>query len=138
MSAQARDNRIRVLLADDSDAIRKAVRTLLNDDSEIQVVGEAANKTELFYFLRETNPNVLVVDLHLCVEPDAMPEIRKIQDLDLLVMSALVGPESMALAANLGIKKVLEKADLANSLVNAVKIVYSQHSIRTARTAVAS
>lgn len=138
MSAQTRDNRIRVLLADDSDPIRKAVRMLMDDDAEIQVVADATNKTELFYFLRETNPDVLVVDLHLCADPDAMPEVRKTLDLGLVVMSALVGPESMALASNLGIRGLLEKAELPNTLVSAVKRAYSKHPIRAARTAIAS
>lgn len=137
MPAQDRANRIRVLLADDSDTIRKVVRKLLEDDSAIQVVGEAANKTELFYLLRETSPDVLVVDLHLCSEPNAMAAIRKVQGLGLLVISALVGPESIALATNLGIQEVLEKADLPNTLVYAVKAAHS-YSLRTAKTASAS
>lgn len=127
MFAQHRDTRIRVLLADDSDTIRKVVRMLLDGDSGIQVVGEAANKTELFRMLGETRVDVLVVDLHLCAEHSAVQALTDIPGLGVVMMSALVGSESTALTARLGIKELLEKADLPDTLVRAIKTACSRN-----------
>lgn len=137
MSARYSDNRIRVVLADDSKIIRDAVRTFLAKSPGILVVGEAASDTELFRLLREKTPDVLVMDLHMCVGSDSMSALRVIRGLGIVVMSALVGPESKELAAKLGIKEVLEKSELPNTLMNAIKAVCPRHSISTAGTAVA-
>ena len=133
-----RDNRIRVLLADDSAIILKAVRMLLADDSEIQVVGVAASNTDLCLVLQKTDPDVLVLDLHMCAGTGVMPGLKEIPGLGLVVISALVGQESMELAARLGIHEVLEKVDLPATLVNAVKTAYSQRHNRRAKAAIAS
>lgn len=138
MLPQPRDNRIRVLLADDSAVILRPIRMLLADDSGIQIVGEVASKTDLFRVLRETNPDVLVMDLHMCAGSDAMSALRQTQGLGILVMSALIGKEAMELAARLGVNEVLEKSDLQNTLVNAVKNAYLQRYPRRKRFAVAS
>ena len=138
MSTPHRDNRIRVLLADDSAIILKAVRMLLADDSEIQVVGVAANNADLSLVLQKTDPDVLVLDLHMCGGGVVIQALKETPGLGLVVISALVGQESMELAARLGIHEVLEKVDLPKTLVNAIKSAYSQSHARPARRAVAS
>ena len=138
MLPHPRDNRIRVLLADDSAIILRAVRMLLTDDSEIQVVGVAANNTDLGLVLRKTDPDVLVLDLHMCAGTGVIPALQEIPGLGLVVISALVGRESMELAARLGIHEVLEKVDLPKTLVNAIKTAYSQRHAQRARAAIAS
>ena len=56
---------IKVLVADDSQIVRKAIRMLLEDVSGITLVGEAENLEELFLKSRELRPDVVVLDLHL-------------------------------------------------------------------------
>lgn len=133
-----RDNRIRVLLADDSEAIRKAIRTLLDAGSEFYVVGEVSINADLVPRIRNTHPEVLILDLHMCVERGVMPSLKEFPGLDVIVVSALVGRESMELAARLGVKEVLEKVDLPTSLVSAIKNTYSQRHARNVRDAAAS
>jgi len=138
MLPQNRNNIIRVLLADDSAVILKAVRMLLAEDSGIQVVGEVASKKDLFPYLHRVRPDVLVMDLHMCAERGVIQALKEIPGLELVVMSALVGPDSMDLAARLGLNEVLEKAELPDTLVNAVKYRHSQRQTRRVRVAVAS
>jgi DNA-binding NarL/FixJ family response regulator len=64
--------RIRVLLADDHSLVRKGFRRMLEDDPEIDVVGEAANGPAAIEAALQLQPDVVVMDL-------AMPELDGIQ-----------------------------------------------------------
>jgi DNA-binding NarL/FixJ family response regulator len=56
---------IKVLLADDTALIRKAIRTLLNHEAEIELVGEAANSAESLSMTRKFKPHVVILDLDM-------------------------------------------------------------------------
>lgn len=63
---------IRVLLADDHSLVRKGFRRLLDDEPEIEVVGEAASGSAAIELALQLTPQVVVMDL-------AMPELDGIQ-----------------------------------------------------------
>jgi DNA-binding NarL/FixJ family response regulator len=65
-------DRIRVLLADDHSLVRKGFRRMLEDDPEIEVVGEAASGPAAIEAAIQLKPRVIVMDL-------AMPELDGIQ-----------------------------------------------------------
>lgn len=65
-------NRIRVLLADDHSLVRKGFRRMLEDEPEIEVVGEAANGPAAIEAALQLDPHVIVMDL-------AMPELDGVQ-----------------------------------------------------------
>jgi DNA-binding NarL/FixJ family response regulator len=54
--------RITVLLADDHHLVRRGFRRLLEDDSRIEVVGEAADGDEAIRLAAELRPQVVVMD----------------------------------------------------------------------------
>jgi DNA-binding NarL/FixJ family response regulator len=59
------DRKIRVLLADDSEIIRRVVRSLLESDSDLEIAGETADASSIVSLTKETNPDILVMDLHM-------------------------------------------------------------------------
>ena len=61
--------RIRVLLADDHALVRQGFRRILEDEADIEVVGEAGGGAEAIELDRELDPDVVVLDM-------AMPEIN--------------------------------------------------------------
>jgi DNA-binding NarL/FixJ family response regulator len=63
---------ITVLLADDHALVRKGFRRMLEDDSEIRIVGEASNGREAVQLAQELQPQVIVMDM-------AMPEMDGVQ-----------------------------------------------------------
>lgn len=65
-------SKIRVLLADDHSLVRKGFRRMLEDDPEIEVVGEAATGPQAVEEAERLKPQVVVLDL-------AMPELDGIQ-----------------------------------------------------------
>lgn len=56
---------IRVLLVDDHALIRDGLRRLLEDNADIQVVGEAGDGQEALRLLRQLQPDVAVMDLSM-------------------------------------------------------------------------
>ncbi|MBE2272585.1 MAG: response regulator transcription factor, partial [Anaerolinea sp.] len=57
------DKAIRVLLADDHAVLRAGLRVLLNNEPDIEVVGEAGDGAETLRAVAELQPNILVLDL---------------------------------------------------------------------------
>jgi DNA-binding NarL/FixJ family response regulator len=55
---------IRVLIADDHEMVRKGIRSWLEDDTDITVIGEAMNGKDAISLTAELLPDVLLVDLH--------------------------------------------------------------------------
>ncbi len=56
---------IRVLLADDHALVRKGFRRMLEDDPEIEVVGEAADGSEAVRLAGQLQPRVIVMDMSM-------------------------------------------------------------------------
>ena len=61
--------RIRVLLADDHSLVRQGFRRILEDEFDIEVVGEASGGAQAIELDQQLNPDVVVLDM-------AMPEIN--------------------------------------------------------------
>src|SRR5512139_789579 len=59
------DTKIRVVLVDDQELVRAGLRTLLARDPEIEVVGEAADGHSGVHVVRQTRPDVVLMDLRM-------------------------------------------------------------------------
>jgi two-component system, NarL family, response regulator DesR len=56
---------VRVLLTDDSTPVRDRLRSLLNEQGSIQIVGEAASGEEALSLFAQHRPDALVLDIQL-------------------------------------------------------------------------
>jgi DNA-binding NarL/FixJ family response regulator len=70
---------ITVLLVDDQLLFRKGLRSLLEGQEDIQVVGEAADGQQAVERARATRPNVVLMDLHMPV-CDGIEATRQIKE----------------------------------------------------------
>ena len=59
------ENKISVLLVDDHSLVRRGFRRMLEDESDIKVVGEAADGEEAVKLARSLKPQVIVMDCAL-------------------------------------------------------------------------
>lgn len=71
MTAQADEAPIRVVLVDDHAIVRQGLRTVLNREPDLCVVGEARTVQEATDVAASTRPDVALVDLKLSNEADA-------------------------------------------------------------------
>ena len=63
---------MRVLLADDHSIVRRGMRSLLETDASIEVVGEAADGLEALRLCEKHSPDILILDV-------AMPKLNGIE-----------------------------------------------------------
>lgn len=74
--------KMKIIIADDSLLLRERIKELLNDFENVSIVGEAVNGTEALKLIRETNPDVAIIDIR-------MPEINGIEVLKKIRESGL-------------------------------------------------
>jgi DNA-binding NarL/FixJ family response regulator len=56
---------VRVLLADDQPLVRSGLRVIMADCPDLEVVGEAATGAEAVQLVRDTGPDVVVMDIRM-------------------------------------------------------------------------
>jgi len=56
---------MRVVLAEDSDVVRRGIRKLLNKAADVEVVGEAKNGFEALQLVKELSPDILLLDVEM-------------------------------------------------------------------------
>ena len=111
---------VTVLLADDSAIIRKAIRQVLSDHSAVLLVGEAEDLNEALLKAEQLRPDVLLFDLHLAEKYKQSQGNFIFGDVKLLAMTFGIDEGSRALADRVGVKKLVDKIDLARHLVPAI------------------
>jgi two-component system response regulator DevR len=62
---QNSNSAIKIVLADDSEIVRRGIRQLLAAQTEIEIVGKAANFAQTIRMTRDLNPQVVILDLHM-------------------------------------------------------------------------
>jgi DNA-binding NarL/FixJ family response regulator len=115
--------KISVLLADDSEIMRKVIMDLLRDDPEIEVVAECGSLAQTMERASKLNPQIVVLDLHLGDERTVTPSQLKFGLIGsrLLAMSIWKDDETKALAGTIGALLLLDKSNLAHTLIPAIK-----------------
>lgn len=113
---------ITILLADDSDLLRRTIReSLLKHEAAIQVVGEAADFDTAVQMTKELRPNILLMGLHLFefqITPEEMQD--SLRGTRLLAMSFSNNEEARSLAQTIGAAVYLDKMKLFNELIPAI------------------
>jgi two-component system invasion response regulator UvrY len=115
---------IRVLLADDTRLMRKAIRTLLGHEREIELVGEAKNFAETVSLTRKFKPQVVILDLHMPGSSNLTPmnvsEGLRAYAARVLAISVWNDGDTLALARSYGATALLDKMHLGQELIPAV------------------
>ena len=68
---------IKLVLAEDSAAVRGAIVDVLKGDSRIEVVGQAETLAQMLEFVATLTPDVLILDLHMPDDREFLPEFLK-------------------------------------------------------------
>ncbi|NVO30246.1 response regulator [Hymenobacter lapidiphilus] len=126
---------IRILLADDHTILRDGIRALLEQEADLQVVGEAANGQALLELLDHTPADLVLLDINMPVLDGfgVMPQLRaQFPEVRVLVLSMLDHENyvhRMLEAGALGY--VLKNAD-STEIIHAIRTVAAnQHFLCT-------
>ena len=102
------NDRVRVVIADDVDALRKMLRRVLERDERFEIVGEASNGVVALELATRTQPDLVLLDLMMPVMGgvEAIPKIRASSpDSRILVISGLEDQKGDAWGADAALSK---------------------------------
>jgi DNA-binding NarL/FixJ family response regulator len=123
---------VRVFLVDDHEVVRRGVRSLIEVEDDLVVVGEAATAEEALSRIPPTKPDVAIIDVRL---PDGngvevCREIRSSHpEIQCLVLTSFADDEALFDAIMAGAAGYLLKQIKENDLVDAIRRVASGQSL---------
>jgi two-component system, chemotaxis family, protein-glutamate methylesterase/glutaminase len=107
---------IRVLVVDDSATMRAVLTTVLERESDIDVVGAAADAVEARTLIRDLNPDVVTLDLEMpgMNGLDFLERIMRLRPTPVIVVSGVTGADTTIRALQLGAIDYYAKPDGAD------------------------
>jgi DNA-binding NarL/FixJ family response regulator len=108
---------IRVLLAEDSEVMRRAITSLLVNDRTVSLIGEVSSYPERLEKLTESGPDVVLIDVHMPGLREAESFKDQLRHACLLAMSFWADEETSRLAEGFGAFRLLDKCELVQTLI---------------------
>ncbi|HEX4047696.1 MAG TPA: response regulator transcription factor [Elusimicrobiota bacterium] len=115
--------RVKVLIADDQTLFREGIKDLLENEKSVEVIGEAADGSEVVRLAKKLRPDVILMDIKL-PHLDGVSATRLIRkelpNTNVLILSSYEDEahvmESIQAGANGYLSKMLPAAELVNAL----------------------
>lgn len=119
---------IKVLLADDHSIVRAGLRRIVEESGEMVVIAEASDGNEAIKQVRETLPDVAVVDISM-PGMDGLEVIKQLSsycpDLPVLILTMHEEEQYVVRAIGAGARGYITKRSAPEELVNAIRKVHS-------------
>ncbi len=120
--------RIRVLYADDHPAMRKGIASILANETDMVLVGDASNGREVVDMYRTLQPDVTLMDLRMPLL-DGVAASRAIlkewPDARIIALTSYAGDQDIYRALEAGVRAYLLKEMAHSEIVRAIRTVHS-------------
>ena len=124
--------KIRVMIADDHAVVREGTRRMLEQEGDIEVVGEAADGEEAITLAEELRPDVAIVDIAM-PKLDGIEATRQIKErcssVTVLILSAYDDDQFVFSLLEAGAAGYLLKTVRSGELIDAVRAVHAGESV---------
>ncbi|WP_392754626.1 response regulator [Streptomyces sp. LN590] len=124
------DKIIRVLLVDDHQVVRRGLRTFLEIQDDIEVVGEAADGAEGVARSEELHPDVVLMDIKM-PGTDGIEALRRLRQLEnpakVLIVTSFTEQRTVVPALRAGASGYVYKDVDPDALAGAIRSVYAGH-----------
>ncbi|MBL1102557.1 response regulator [Streptomyces coffeae] len=131
---------IRVLLVDDHQVVRRGLRTFLEVQDDIDVVGEASNGEEGIARAEELRPDIVLMDVKM-PGVDGIQALRTLRDLDnparVLVVTSFTEKRTVVPALRAGAAGYVYKDVDPEALAGAIRSVHAGHVLLQPEVALA-
>jgi DNA-binding NarL/FixJ family response regulator len=138
VTADPNSKKIRVLTADDHPMMRESLGFILEKQSDICLVGDAANGAEAIAKASELRPDVILMDLQMPVV-DGLEAITVLRELHLdsrtIVLTTYPGDARAARALALGATAYILKSAPSSQILSVIRAAASGRSIIDANVA---
>ncbi|MFE3765006.1 response regulator [Streptomyces sp. NPDC059104] len=122
--------RVRVLLVDDHQVVRRGLRTFLEVQEDIEVVGEAADGEEGIARAEELRPDVILMDVKM-PGTDGIEALRRLRGLAnparVLIVTSFTEQRTVVPALRAGAAGYLYKDIDPDALAGAIRSVHAGH-----------
>ncbi|MEA5569844.1 response regulator transcription factor [Calothrix sp. UHCC 0171] len=122
---------IKVLIVDDQHLIRQGLRTLLELEPDLEIIGEAENGQEALNLIRELQPDVVLMDMRMPIM-DGVAATREIHKnfvkVKVLVLTTFDDHEYVTAALQNGAMGYLLKDTPSEELAVAIRAVYKGYT----------
>jgi len=119
---------IKVLLADDHSIVRAGLRRIIEESGEIEVIAEASDGREAIQMVRESPPDVAVVDISM-PEVDGLEVINQLQGINpnipILILTMHEEGQYVVRAIEAGAMGYITKQSAPEQLVNAIRKIHA-------------
>lgn len=125
-------DKIRVLIAEDIDPIRKRYKMILNEDSNIEVIGDADSGAKICTLAKELKPDVILMDIEMETKDAGIRAIGEILSVlpntKIIVLTIYEEDEMVFSAFRLGACDYILKNSTEDVIVNSVILAYNNQS----------
>jgi two-component system, NarL family, response regulator NreC len=124
-------DKTRVLLAEDHTIVRKGLRSLLDKETGIEVVGEAEDGREVIAKAEELHPDVVVMDITMpgLNGLEATRQIKKrFSDMKIIILTMHANEEYILQSLKAGASGYLVKKAAPAELISAIYAVHKGHA----------
>ncbi|OUL24959.1 response regulator transcription factor [Nostoc sp. 106C] len=122
---------IRILLVDDQVLIRQGIKSLLESNSDMQVIGEAENGQRALEQIPTLQPDIVLMDIRMPVMDGVAATgaiAQNYPDTKVLVLTTFDDDEYVSQAMRLGARGYLLKDTEPDELALAIRSVYKGHT----------
>jgi two-component system, NarL family, invasion response regulator UvrY len=126
MMTSSKNNSIKVFIADDHDVVRQGIKTIIADNSDLSVAGEAENGDEALKKISDLNVDVVILDYDMPKKNglDTLIELKAIRPkLPVIILSVFPEDHYGIRFLKAGASGYLGKSNVTHQLVEAIRRV---------------
>jgi DNA-binding NarL/FixJ family response regulator len=122
------ERKIKLLVCDDHTLFRQGIKASLGFYSDIDVIAEAGDGSQLMHMLKHMSPDIILLDINMPIM-DGIESLTKIKseypDIKVIIVSMHNNASMISKMIALGANSYLTKGDTPDVIYEAIKKVYS-------------